>query len=124
MSKNEAYRRFNAGRPALSASQRTVSIIGCVLPSQREWVLAFGSGNMSLGIRKAIAVAMQVSASTAEGAQADVAAATVAEAMRVAGRDRLQRNMAHIDEHMSDSDVNADHDPAPLPGEAEQNPFD
>ena len=50
------------GRKTLPAAQRTISVVACILPAQREWALAFGGGNLSLGVRKAIAVAMQVEA--------------------------------------------------------------
>lgn len=53
------YPRFNAGRPNLPASQRTTVISASVLPAQKEWVVQLGEGNLSVGIRKAIATAMQ-----------------------------------------------------------------
>jgi hypothetical protein len=53
------------GRPKLPVSERTVAMPTCILPAQREWVIAFGDGNASLGMRKALDIAMQAVATKA-----------------------------------------------------------
>jgi hypothetical protein len=73
----------NRGRPNLPPSQRTINISAAVLPATRDWLYALGGENLSRGIRKAAALAMQkigpdpraYSAKVARSAQESLAAA-------------------------------------------------
>lgn len=75
----------NRGRPTLSPGQRLVVVHPSISETQREWTVKLGGGNLSLGVRKAIAQAMQsiapaqVAALTAR-ARADDAAMALATA--------------------------------------------
>ena len=58
--------RRPSGRPMLPERQRVQSRCITLLPLHIEWLLAFSaSNNLSAGIRKAVAVAMQVQAAKA-----------------------------------------------------------
>jgi hypothetical protein len=77
------YPRFNAGRPPLPKGARKVRITGSVPPAQLAWVIQCGGGNVSVGLRKAIAAAMQASAPEVVAAEIARNAAAKADIARV-----------------------------------------
>jgi hypothetical protein len=52
----------NRGRPNMPTHLRKILMSVTIAPAQREWLLTFGRGNVSQGVRKAVAIAMQVQA--------------------------------------------------------------
>lgn len=76
--------RFSGGRPKLPDSQRTVLVSVSILPTQKAWASSHGDGNLSLGVRRAIAVAMQAVAPEVIAAEAARRAAAAADLARAA----------------------------------------